>query len=102
MSGSLTSAGRSPTICFGSFGVGLVHAGDLALSVGRNYWQGFLLWQARPSWRENGPTRALLLQSGGGRGKIHTKPRFVSRRYMVIGFQGSDGCSRREPSPFIP
>ncbi len=34
MSGSLISAGRSPTIRFGSFGVGLVHAGDLALSVG--------------------------------------------------------------------
>jgi len=28
---------------------------------------------------ENGPTEALLLQSGGGRGRIKTKPRSVSR-----------------------
>ena len=29
-----------------------------------NYWQGFLLWQARPSSSENGPTKVALANWG--------------------------------------
>ena len=61
-----------------------IRAGHLALSVGLHYWQGSLLWQARSSWRENGPTKALFLQSGGGLGRINTKPRSVLARYMRL------------------